>query len=645
MQDTVPNEAPEHPGDPSLPNSEAELERLIGKEEGAYKYSVEDFFRNPERAGFQLSPNGDYLAYAGPYERRQNIFVQTVDGGDPVRITSETERDIAGYFWANNNRIVYVKDSGGDENFQLFAVDRDGSNPKDLTPFDGVKIELIDDLEDQDDELIIGMNKNNPMLFEPYRINVQTGATTKLADNDNPAEPITNWMTDHAGRLRIAIKTIEGVNQHIMYRATEAEAFATVVKTNFKESLDPLLFDFDDGDVVFCLSDIGRDRSEIVRYDFARNQEVGESIFSHPEVDAGSLMYSRQRKVLTGAVYTTWKRQITFFDEQRRQMQERLEAELPGYEIVLTGSNKAEDMFMVRTFSDRSLGSYYIYDLQADTLRKITDVSPWLDEADMAEMKPVSFTARDGLTVHGYLTLPESGNGKHLPIVINPHGGPWVRDSWGYNPEVQLLASRGYGVFQINYRGSTGYGKAFWMKGFKQWGHDMQNDLTDGVHWLIEQGIADRERIAIYGASYGGYATLAGIAFTPGLYACAVDYVGVSNLFTFMETIPPYWKPYLDMLYEMVGHPEKDQELLKAGSPVFHIEKIKTPLLVVQGANDPRVKIDESDQIVRSMRERGIDVPYLVKYNEGHGFANEENRFEFYKAMLGFLAKHIKTQA
>jgi len=644
MQDTPPNELQQLPGDPTLPNSEAELERLIGKEEGTYKYSVEDFFRNPESTGFQLSQKGDYLAYAGPYERRQNIFVQPVDGGDPVRITSETERDIAGYFWANNNRIVYVKDSGGDENFQLFAVDRDGSNPKDLTPFDGVKIDLIDDLEDQDDELIIGMNKNNPMLFEPYRINVQTGETTKLAENDNPAEPITSWMTDHAGRLRIAIKTIEGVNQHIMYRATEEAPFETVVKTNFKESLDPLLFDFDDGDVVFCLSNIGRDRSEIIRYDFARNQEVGEPIFTHPEVDAGSLMYSRKRKVLTGAVYTTWKQQMTFFDEQRRQMQDRLETELPGYEIVLTGSNKAEDMFMVRTFSDRSLGSYYIYDLQADTLKKITDVSPWLDEADMAEMKPVSFTARDGLTIHAYLTLPKRENGKRVPIVINPHGGPWVRDSWGYNPEVQLLASRGYGVFQINYRGSTGYGKDFWMKGFKQWGHDMQNDLTDGVHWLIEQGIADPGRVAIYGASYGGYATLAGITFTPDLYACAVDYVGVSNLFTFMETIPPYWKPYLDMLYEMVGHPEKDQELLKAGSPVFHIDQIKTPLLVVQGANDPRVKIDESDQIVRSMRERGIDVPYLVKYNEGHGFSNEENRFEFYKAMLGFLAKHIKTQ-
>lgn len=639
MHDT---KQPQLPGDPTLPSSAAELEHLIGKEVGSYAYSVEDFFRNPEKTGFQLSPDGNYLAYAGPYQRRQNVFVCPTDGGEALRITQETERDIGGFFWANNNRIVYVKDSAGDENFQLFAVDRNGNNPRELTPFQNVKIEFIDDLEDNDDELIIGMNKENPMLFEPYRLNVKTGAYHRLADNNNPEEPITGWMTDHAGRLRIAIKTINGVNQHIMYRSVETAPFQTVVKTNFKESLDPLFFEFDDGPVVYCVSNIGRDRSEIVRFNFETGEEVGEPVFKHPEVDAGSLIYSRRRKVLLGAVYTTWKRQIQFFDEERRKMQERLEGYLPGQEVVAVSSNRAEDKYMIRTFSDRSLGAYYFYNLEKEERRKIAEVSPWLNEKDMSPMRPVTYQARDGETIHGYLTLPKEQGGEQLPVIINPHGGPWVRDSWGYNPEVQLLASRGYAVFQPNYRGSTGYGKNFWMKGFKQWGLDMQNDITDGVLWLIETGVADPERVAIYGASYGGYATLAGIAFTPDLYACAVDYVGVSNLFTFMETIPPYWKPYLDMLYEMVGHPEEDQSRLRKGSPVFHIDKIKTPLLVVQGANDPRVNIDESDQIVRSLRSRGIDVPYMVKYNEGHGFANEENRFEFYKAMLGFLAKHMK---
>lgn len=630
------------PGDPSLPSSKEVLERLMELGKGQSKYTVEDFFRTPEKVAFQLSPNGDYLAYLGPYERRQNIFVQKLGEDKAVRITNETERDIGGYFWSSDKRLVYVKDSGGDENFRLFAVDRDGAHPKDLTPFEGVKIQLIDDLEDIEDELIIGMNKNNPMLFEPYRINIRTGEYTQLAENTDPQEPVTAWITDHDGRLRIAIKTIAGVNHSLLYRASEDEDFRVVITTNFKESMEPIFFEFDNGSIVYAVSNIGRDRSEIVRFDLSSGKEAGEAVFAHPEVDAGSLIYSRKRKVVTGAVYTTWKREIRFFDQQRKELQERLERELPGYEVVVTNSNKAEDKFMVRTYSDRSLGAYYYYDQQADRLEKIVEVSPWLNEEDMSPMKPIQYASRDGLTIHGYLTLPKGKPSRMLPVVVNPHGGPWVRDSWGYNPEVQLLASHGYAVLQVNYRGSTGYGRAFWQKGFKQWGRTMQDDITDGVKWLTGEGIADPERVAIYGASYGGYATLAGITFTPELYACGVDYVGVSNLFTFMNTIPPYWKPYLEMLYEMVGHPEHDKELLEAGSPVFHINRIEAPLFVVQGANDPRVNIDESDQIVRSLRSRGIDVPYMVKYNEGHGFSNEENRFEFYKAMLGFLERHVK---
>ena len=226
--------------------------------------------------------------------------------------------------------------------------------------------------------------------------------------------------------------------------------------------------------------------------------------------------------------------------------------------------------------------------------------------------------------------------------MVLPHGGPWHRDEWGYHPEVQLLANRGYAVLQINFRSSTGYGRTFWEKGFKQWGQAMQNDITDGVKWLIKRGVADKKKIAIYGGSYGGYATLAGITFTPKLYACAVDYVGVSNLFTFMNTIPPYWAPYLKTLHEMVGHPKKDKKKMAKYSPALHTDKIRVPLFVVQGANDPRVNIDEADQIVRSLRKRGIEVPYMVKYNEGHGFQNEENKFEFYKAMTGFLYMHLR---
>ena len=259
-------------------------------------------------------------------------------------------------------------------------------------------------------------------------------------------------------------------------------------------------------------------------------------------------------------------------------------------------------------------------------------------------MKPVTYTSRDGLKINGYLTLPKGKPAKNLPVIVNPHGGPWARDSWGFNPEVQFLANRGFAVFQMNFRGSTGYGRTFWEKSFKQWGRAMQDDITDGVQWLVKEGIADPRRVGIYGGSYGGYATLSGVTFTPDLYAAAVDYVGVANLFTFMKTIPPYWAPFLKMMQEMVGDPEKDKDLLTASSPVFHVDRIKTPLFVAQGANDPRVNKNESDQMVEALRKRGVEIQYMVKDNEGHGFHNEENRYDFYGAMEGFFTKHLQAK-
>jgi dipeptidyl aminopeptidase/acylaminoacyl peptidase len=246
------------------------------------------------------------------------------------------------------------------------------------------------------------------------------------------------------------------------------------------------------------------------------------------------------------------------------------------------------------------------------------------------------------LTINGYLTLPKGAAAKSLPVIVNPHGGPWARDEWRYNHEVQFLANRGYAVLQMNFRGSTGYGRKFWESSFKEWGGKMQDDVSDGVKYLISQGIADPKRVCIYGGSYGGYATLAGLVYSPELYACGVDYVGVSNLFTFMKSVPPYWKPYLDMMYQMVGDPEKDKALLAAKSPALHADQIRAPLFVVQGKNDPRVNINESNQMVDALKKRQIDVPYMVKDNEGHGFHNEENRIEMYQAMEQFLAKHLK---
>lgn len=600
----------------------------------AKRIPLRDFFRNPEQATFQLSPDGNSIAFVQPYENRMNVFVRPRAGGPAVRITSETDRDVAGYFWKGSRRIVYLKDFKGDENFHLVSVDSDGKNLVDLTPFDKVRAMIIDDRYDDDGEILVALNKRNPEVFDVYRIDLNSKELTLLAENPGN---ITAWITDHAGRIRLAIAT-DGVNNSIMHRADDNSAFATVITTNFRQQISPLFFDFDNK-LLFAASNIDRDKAAIVRVDPATAKEES-LIFEHPEVDVGGLDWSRKRKVCTEAQFVTWKRERKFFDAEMQAIHADLERQLPGYEIDLQSSNKDETLFVVAAWNDRTQGVRYLYDVATKTLTKLAEIAPWLDENELAEMKPITYQARDGLTIHGYLTLPRGG-GKNLPTVVIAHGGPWARDVWGYDPEAQFLANRGYAVMHMNFRGSTGYGRKFWEASFKEWGRTMQDDVTDGVKYAIAQGIADPKRVAIYGGSYGGYCTLAGLAFTPELYACGVDYVGVSNLFTFIKTIPPYWKPMLDMLYEMVGNPETDKELLAAASPALHADNIRAPLLIAQGAQDPRVNIEESNQMVAALNKHGIDVEYIVKDNEGHGFHNEENRFEFYEAMERFLEKHL----
>tara|TARA_B100000214_G_scaffold373566_1_gene354157 strand:- start:1660 stop:3486 length:1827 start_codon:yes stop_codon:yes gene_type:complete len=596
---------------------------------------MEDFFRNPEKSSFSISPNGNHIAYMKPWKTRMNVFVMEMTTKKETRLTSSQERGIYGFTWLTNERIGYVKDEGGNENIHFFAVNIDMSNEIDLTPFENVQTRIIDDLEDDPNHIIIGLNKRDPQIHDPYRINVNDGKMELIAENPGN---ISQWMTDHDGKLRIAT-TSDGVNTSLLYRNKESDEFKPILTTDFKVSVVPLFFTFDNKNL-YVASNRGRDKIAIFEFDLIKSKE-GRLIFEHDEVDVSNLLFSRKRKVLTGVSYTVAKNEMIFFDKWREEIQQQLEKKLPGYEVVITSFSKDEAEAVVVTYSDKSRGTYYHYEVNKNKLTELGKVSPWLNEKNMSEMKPIKYKSRDGLTINGYLTLPKGTNGKNLPVVVNPHGGPWARDNWGYKSEIQFLANRGFAVFQMNFRGSTGYGREFWEKSFKEWGKSMQDDITDGVNWLIDEEIADPDRIAIYGASYGGYATLAGLAFTPDLYACGVDYVGVSSLFTFMESMPPYWELYRSMMYEMVGHPEKDKKLLASASPLLHIDKIKAPLFIAQGANDPRVVKAESDQIVAALKNAGIDVPYMVKDDEGHGFYNEENQFDFYREMEKFLTKHI----
>ena len=606
----------------------------------AKQIPLENFFKNPEKSSYQISPNGDYYSFMAPYKNRMNIFIQKRGDTSSVQLTFEEDRDVAGYFWPNDNQIMFLKDDGGDENYHLFGVNIDGSNLIGYTDFEGVRAQIIDDLPDQSEFVVIGLNKRNKQVFDPYRLNLISGELTMIAENPGN---IQGWMFDHDGKLRLATAIVDGVNQSILYRDSEDEEFKTIITTNFKEGFSPQFFTFDNKNIIGS-SNLGRDKSAIVEFDPSTAKEV-RVLYENEDYDVNGVGYSKKRKVITAAFYTSWKSERHFFDSTSKEVIEKIQMQLPGYEIGLTGVNKEENTLIVRTYSDKSLGAYYIYSTEDNKLEQIVEVSPWIDENEMSNQLPINYNSRDGLNINGYLTLPKGytmENAKNLPVVINPHGGPWARDGWGFNPEIQFLANRGYAVLQMNFRGSTGYGREFWEASFKKWGREMQDDITDGTNWLIEKGIADRNRIAIYGGSYGGYATLMGLVKEPDLYAAGVDYVGVSNMFTFMKTIPPYWEPMLEMMYEMVGDLEEDSTMLKEVSPVFHVDKIKSPLFIAQGRNDPRVNVDESDQMVEAMKNRGVDVEYLVKDDEGHGFRNEENRFEFYRAMEKFLNKQLK---
>lgn len=608
----------------------------------AEQIPLEDFFKNPEKSSYQISPNGSFYSFMAPYKNRMNIFIQKIGDSSATQLTFEEARDISGYFWPNNEQIVFLKDEGGDENFHLFGVNIDGSNPISFTDFEGVRAQIIDDLPDQKDFVVIGLNKRNKKVFDPYRLNLKSGEISMLAENPGN---IQSWMFDHDGKLRIATAIVDGVNQSILYRETEEEEFKTIITTNFKEGFSPQFFTFDNKNIIGS-SNLGRDKSAIVEFDPITAKEV-KVLYANNDYDVNGVGYSKKRKVITAAYFNSWKSERHYFDSTSKAIFENIQKQLPGYEIGISGINKEENTIILRTYSDKSLGAYYIYTSEDNKMEKIVEVSPWIDENEMSNQLPISYNSRDGLKINGYLTLPKGynmENAKNLPVVINPHGGPWARDNWGFNPEIQFLANRGYAVLQMNFRGSTGYGRKFFEASFKKWGREMQDDITDGTQWLIDKGIADSTRIAIYGGSYGGYATLMGLVKEPQMYAAGVDYVGVSNMFTFMKTIPPYWEPMLEMMYEMVGDIERDSAMLREVSPVFHVDKIKSPLFIAQGVNDPRVNVDESDQMVKAMKEKGIEVEYLVKEDEGHGFRNEENKFDFYRAMEKFLSIQLSNE-
>lgn len=638
------------PGNPNLPSSKETFVKLAALEKDSYKYSISDFFAKPKQSSFQLSPNGQYLSYRQKNDVGKNhVYVKDLNTGKITQVIEETEELIRGYFWANNHRLLYIQDKGGNENFHLFGMDIDGSNFKALTPFENARINLgLESLKEDPDHIIVSINKENPQIFEPFKLNINTGELFKLFENKDVTAPISGFDFDKDGNLRSYTQQEDLIYYVLYYRISNDAPFERIIRTSWDEHFEILAFDYagDNPHAAFVVSNIESNTNEIIRYDL-KEKKVLEKLYSHEIFNVHRIRTSRKRAYeIDFYSYRGAKKKQVPISETYKKLHKKFEAAFVGKEYSIISVTDEEDKYLLHVESDKLYGSYYVYDAGKETVEKLVDLMPELEEEDMAEMRPIQFQSRDGLTLHGYITLPQkTAAGEKVPLIVNPHGGPHgVRDFWGFNAETQLFANRGYATLQVNFRGSGGYGKKLFLAAAKQVGRKMLEDLEDGVAYTIEQGWVDEQKVAIYGASYGGLATLGSLVKTPDLYTCGIDYVGVSNLFTFVDSFPAYWKPYMHQFYQLwydANNPEEKQLMVEV-SPALNVEKITKPLFIIQGANDPRVNIHESDQMVSNLRNRGIDVPYMVKYNEGHGFFHENNKIELYQTMMGFWAKHLK---
>ena len=601
----------------------------------------EKLFGNPVKASPQISPDGKRLAYLAPQDGVLNVWVKTIGKEDDKVLTADKVRGIRQYFWAENaTHIVYLQDAGGDENWHAYSIPATGGTALDLTPGKGAQAQIFGVEKSDPNHILIGLNDRDPQYHDVYKVDIRNGKKTLVVKNDVKA---VGFSVDHKLRVRVAqVFTPDGTFE-ILHRADEKSPWKKIAAWGAEDSFTSNLGGFaGDNRTLYVLSTVGSNAAELRGIDTRTGKE--KTIVGDPEADVSNLLVSQSNhKVLAVAfdrARTEWKALDPKVGKDLAVLKQVADAD-----ITVVSADRKDATWIVRFDDDNKPPRFYTYDRKTQKASFLFSVQPELEDAPLTEMQPVSYKARDGLVIHGYLTVPKGVPAKKLPVVVNPHGGPWARDSWGFDSMSQWLANRGYAVLQPNFRGSTGYGKKFLNAADKEWGRKMQQDVTDGTRWLVEQGIADPDRICIMGGSYGGYATLMGLVTEPDLYACGVDIVGVANLITWLKTIPPYWMPFRDVLAQRVGDPDKDADFLKSRSPVYLVDKIKAPLLIGQGVNDPRVPRAESIQIRDALQKAGKKVEYVEYPDEGHGFARPENRLDFFAKAEKFLADQIGGRA
>ena len=608
------------------------------------------FFGNPEISGAQISPDGKYIAFIKPYKDTRNIWVKRAE--EPFSaaklVTSDTKRPIPGYFWSRDGKyILFVQDKGGDEDFNVYAVNpaeapaagEEAPKARNLTDLKKVTAVIYAAPKSDPDAMYIGINDRDQAWHDLYKIKISTGERTLIRKN---TDRFTGWVFDLKDQLRLALRSADNGDTEVL--RVDGDGFKKVYSCSVFETCSPAQF-HKDGKRVYMITNKGReiDLLRLVLFDPETGKE--ELVESDPmnHVDFGSPIFSQVSEDLIGTTYDDERTRIYWRDKSFESDYELLKKRLPNRDISFGSSTRDETLWLISAASDVEPGETHLFDRKTKKLTLQYRIREKLPREHMAEMKPIRYKSSDGLEIPAYLTLPKGIEAKNLPLIMFPHGGPWGRDSWGYDTFAQFLANRGYAVLQPNFRGSTGYGEKFLDAGNKEWGDKMQDDITWGVKYLVAQGIADPKRVGIMGGSYGGYATLAGVAFTPEVYSAAVSIVGPSNLITLLESIPPYWEAFRKVFTERMGDPAtaEGKARLVRQSPLNSANKIKTPLLVVQGANDPRVKKAESDQIVVALRERKFPVEYLVAPDEGHGFARPVNNMAMVAAAERFLAKHL----
>ena len=596
-------------------------------------------FGNPERTSPRLSPDGKRLAWIAPDEGVLNVWVRTVGAEDDRVVTHDRTTGIRMYFWSEDNqRLLYVQDKDGDENYHLYAVDLATDESRDLTPFENATVADVITDRNHPDEILVAVNDRDPQLFDLHRVNLSTGEMKREAENPGA---YVGWLTDNAFNVRGAQAAMPDGGFALLVSSEPGAEFAPFLEWGAEDNGGAIGFTPDD-EGLYIEDSLESDTTELYSIDLATREKA--TLARNDKVDVGPVMRHPTEHHVQAVGFALHRLEWTILDEQVRGDFEAL-AKVADGEINIVSRNTADTTWLAAFTRDVGPVRYYAWDRASREATFLFTNRPELESQPLASMRPVTVRSRDGLDLVCYLTTPAGEEAKGLPLVLNVHGGPWARDEWGYDAEAQWLANRGYAVLQVNFRGSTGFGKSFLNAGNREWAGRMHDDLLDAVEWAVDEGVADPKRVAIYGGSYGGYAALVGAAFTPDIFSCGVDIVGPSNICTLIESIPPYWAPLMHQFRVRVGDIEKERGFLEARSPLFKADEIAIPMLIVQGANDPRVKQTESDQIVEALRKKDKDVSYLLYADEGHGFSRPENRMAFYAEAEQFLARHLGGRA